>query len=113
MSNSRQFKVDVQELGSLAARLEHCTESMKHASSDLRSASTGDLGSADIDKAGAEFKSSWEYGIDQITQLTDAIKKGLQTTARAYNETDSAIQQALDKGNRQHGGSSAGTGPFG
>ncbi|ARF56858.1 hypothetical protein [Streptomyces gilvosporeus] len=88
---------------------------MKHASNDLRSATTGDLGDTEIDKSGAEFKDSWEYGINQIVQLTDAIREGLQTTARAYNETDSAVQQALAKGIRQGGGTGGNTGasPFG
>ncbi|MGG2458477.1 hypothetical protein ACO0M4_01355 [Streptomyces sp. RGM 3693] len=112
MSSAGEFTVDVAELGSLATRLERCTESMKYASGDLRSATTGDLGNDQIDKAGAEFKSSWEYGIDQITRLTDAIKQGLEATARAYNETDSAVQQAFAKGTRQGGGGAA-TSPFG
>ncbi|MGV4926604.1 hypothetical protein K2224_34055 (plasmid) [Streptomyces sp. BHT-5-2] len=110
MSNSGEFTVDVEELGSLSTRLQRCTESMKYASGDLRSATVSDLGNGEIDKAGAEFKSSWEYGIDQITQLTDAIKQGLQTTAQAYNETDSAVQQALAKGTRQGGSENGGGG---
>ncbi|AJC56213.1 hypothetical protein GZL_03627 [Streptomyces sp. 769] len=43
MSGAGQFTVDVEELGSLATRLDHCKESMKHAGGDLRSATTGDL----------------------------------------------------------------------
>ncbi|GGW84643.1 hypothetical protein [Streptomyces noursei] len=112
MSGAGEFTVVVEELGSLATRLERCTESMKYASGDLRSATTGDLGNDQIDRAGAEFKSSWEYGIDQITQLTDAVKQGLETTARAYNETDDAVRQAFTKGVRQGGGGAA-TSPFG
>ncbi|MFF2809709.1 hypothetical protein ACFVT2_21575 [Streptomyces sp. NPDC058000] len=113
MSDSGEFTVDVEELGSLSMRLKRCTESMKYASGDLRSATVSDLGNSDIDKAGAEFKSSWEYGIDQITQLTEAIKQGLQTTAQAYNETESAVQQALAKGTRQGGGGNVGGGNSG
>ncbi|MFG2223782.1 WXG100 family type VII secretion target [Streptomyces sp. NPDC048644] len=115
MPGSGEFTVDVEELGSLSTRLDRCTESMKHAGSDLRSASVGDLGNGQIDKAGAQFKSSWEYGISQIAEITDAIRQGLQVTARAYNDTDSAISQAFAKGH-QGGGSSgkdAQASPFG
>ncbi|GAA2660644.1 hypothetical protein [Streptomyces lunalinharesii] len=114
MSGTGEFTVDVEELGSLATRLERCTESMKSASGDLRSATTGNLGNGQIDSSGANFKSSWEYGIDQITELTDAIKQGLQITARAYSETDNAVRQAFSKGT-QNSGDSGGTGatPFG
>ncbi|WP_043265886.1 hypothetical protein [Streptomyces sp. CT34] len=107
MSSSGEFTVDVEELSSLSTRLELCTESMKKASSDLRSATFSDLGSSPIDRAGADFKNSWEYGISQIAEITDAIHQGMQTTARAYNETDSAIHQALAKGHDQSGGPAA------
>ncbi|AIA05678.1 hypothetical protein ACFU90_11590 [Streptomyces noursei] len=114
MSGTGEFAVDVEELGSLATRLERCTESMKSASGDLRSATTGNLGNGQIDKSGADFKSSWEYGIEQITQLTDAIKQGLHITARAYSETDGAVQQAFSKATRRSGDSGGtGTNPFG
>ncbi|MFH8678517.1 hypothetical protein [Streptomyces lydicus] len=90
---------------------------MKHAGGDLRSATVGDLGNGQIDQAGAEFKSAWEFGISQIAAVTDAIREGLQVTARAYHETDSAIQQAFTKGHR-HSGATASRGsaeasPFG
>ncbi|KUL36424.1 hypothetical protein ADL22_24320 [Streptomyces sp. NRRL F-4489] len=116
MGGSEQFTVDVEELGSLATRLRRCTESMEYAGGDLRSATVGDLGHSRIDEAGAEFKSSWEYGIRQIRDLTDAIKQGLEATARAYNETDGAVRQAFAKGIRGSdggNGTTAATSPFG
>ncbi|WP_411141212.1 hypothetical protein [Streptomyces sp. x-80] len=116
MSGSGEFNADVEELGSLSMRLERCTESMKRAGSNLRNASVGGLGNSRIDKAGADFKSSWEFGISQIAEVTHAIREGLQVTARAYNETDSAVQQAFAKGQRQGGGAASGgthTSPFG
>ncbi|MGW8551594.1 hypothetical protein [Streptomyces tubercidicus] len=116
MSGSGEFAVDIEELGTLSTRLDRCTESMKHASGELRSASVGDLGNGQIDEAGADFKSAWEYGISQIAGITDAIREGLQVTARAYHETDGAIQQALAKGHHQGGGAAGGSpqaSPFG
>lgn len=116
MSGSGGFKADVEELSSLSTRLERCTESMTQASGDLRSATFSELGSDPIDRAGAKFKNSWEYGISQISEITEAIQQGLRTTARAYNETDDAIQQAFTKGHHQGGGSTGGDGqasPFG
>ncbi|TBO58681.1 hypothetical protein EYS09_16125 [Streptomyces kasugaensis] len=64
MSGSGEFNADVEELGSLSMRLERCTESMKHAGGNLRSASVDSLGNSRIDKAGAGFRSSREFGID-------------------------------------------------
>ncbi|MFF4601739.1 hypothetical protein ACFY12_03130 [Streptomyces sp. NPDC001339] len=117
MSGSGGFKADVEELNSLSTRLERCTESMKHASGDLRSATFSELGSSDIDRAGAKFKNSWEYGISQISEVTESVQQGLQATARAYHETDSAVQQAFAKGHRQGDGPGHGGGgqasPFG
>ncbi|MEU9121331.1 hypothetical protein AB0C96_16010 [Streptomyces sp. NPDC048506] len=117
MSGSGEFTVDVEELASLSTRLDRCTESMRYASGDLRSATVGDLGNGQIDEAGADFKSAWEFGISQIAAVTDAIREGLQVTARAYHETDSALQQAFAKGHHQSGstasGGSAQASPFG
>lgn len=117
MSGSGDFSVDVEELGSLATRLDRCTESMKHACGDLRSATVSNLGNGDIDEAGADFKSAWEFGISQIAAITDAIREGLQVTARTYNETDSAIQQTFSKAHHPGAGAtnhaSGHSSPFG
>ncbi|MFF8368858.1 WXG100 family type VII secretion target [Streptomyces lydicus] len=117
MSGSGDFSVDVEELGSLATRLERCTESMTHACGDLRSATVSNLGNGDIDEAGADFKGSWEFGISQIAAVTDAIREGLQVTARTYNETDRAIQQTFAKAHHSGAGAtnnaSGHSSPFG
>ncbi|MEW9521242.1 hypothetical protein [Streptomyces tubercidicus] len=97
------FKADLQELGLLARKLDQSAESMRRASQNLKSASIRDLGNISIDESAADFKESWEYGIEQIAKMSGALREGLHATARAYSETDSAIQQALSKG--QHSGS--------
>ncbi|MGW1378120.1 WXG100 family type VII secretion target [Streptomyces sp. NPDC002446] len=115
MSGSGGFKADVEELSSLSARLERCTESMTHASGDLHSATFSELGSDPIDRAGAKFKNSWEYGISQISEITKAIRQDLHATARAYHETDNAVRQAFAKGHPGDGPGNSGeqASPFG
>ena len=105
------FKADVEELGLLARKLDRSAESMRRASQSLRSASSRDLGNSSIDESGADFKDSWEYGIGQIAKVSDALRHGLQATARAYSETDEAIKQAFSKGQQSSHGKQGGSAP--
>lgn len=98
MAGAGGFKADVGELALLVQKIALCSESMLRASQNLRSASVRDLGNSAIDERSADFKESWDYGISQVARMTDALHGGLQATARAYSETDSAIEQALSRG---------------
>ncbi|MEK2479602.1 hypothetical protein [Streptomyces noursei] len=116
MAISDGFQADVDELGSLSRKLLQSAESMGRASRSLQQASVNGLGNADIDESASDFRDLWDYGIGQIIKTQVALHEGLEATAQAYHETDTAIQEALSKGQRAEasgGGKGGAKSPFG
>ncbi|WP_306323322.1 MULTISPECIES: WXG100 family type VII secretion target [unclassified Streptomyces] len=89
------FRVDAEELGGFAGRLDECTSEMRAAGTRMERASVAGMGHEAVEGACGGFRESWQYGIKQLSQLTEAIRDGLRVTAQAYSDTDQAIQQAM------------------
>lgn len=102
------FRVDVQELSSLAGRLDECASEMKSAGYKMEQASVRDIGHGGLEARCGEFRDAWKYGIGQLAKLTDAIRGGVQTTASNYAEADRRIGDVFQGGGP--GAASAGGG---
>lgn len=100
------FRVDAEELGSLSGRLDSCTSHMRSAGYRMEQASVDGLGHAGLESACSGFRDSWEYGIDQLAKLTDAIRGGLDQTAKNYSATDAAIERMFTPASTSTGGTS-------
>ncbi|MFF0018128.1 hypothetical protein [Streptomyces sp. NPDC005374] len=87
--------MDAEELNGLATKLGDCTSEMRAAGYRLEQASVEDMGHEAVEFACGSFRHSWEYGIKQLSELTDSIRGGLQATAQAYSQTDFAVQKAM------------------
>lgn len=102
------FRVDVQQLSSLAGRLDECASEMKSAGYKMEQASVHDIGHGGLEARCGEFRDAWTYGIGRLAKLTDAIRGGVQTTASNYAEADRRIADIFQPGGP--GVASAGSG---
>ncbi|MFD7297908.1 DUF6507 family protein [Streptomyces sp. NPDC059897] len=89
------FQVDVEELSGFAARLDECASEMRGAGQQMGRASVSGMGHAAVESACSGFQDSWQYGIKQLSQVTESIRDGLQATAQAYSGADQAVCQAM------------------
>ncbi|WP_329121621.1 WXG100 family type VII secretion target [Streptomyces sp. NBC_01465] len=87
------FRVDAEQLGSLAGQLDECAADMKSAGYSMEQASVHDVGHAGLEERCGDFRDAWKYGIGQLSKLTDAIRDGLKKTADNYSATDRAISE--------------------
>lgn len=86
------FRVDAEELGSLAGRLDGCVSEMRSAGYRMEQASVAGLGNPDLESRCSDFRDAWDYWIGKLAELTARIRAGLDHTAKAYAATDAAIE---------------------
>jgi hypothetical protein len=82
----------------LVDQLDHAEDRMKSANGALRDTGARDLGSKDIDHAGAEFQDRWEYGIGKLAEAAGKMLEGLKATKKQYSDAESAISQYFPAG---------------
>lgn len=97
------FKIDVEGMGSLITTLDHAEERMNRANDSLKNSTPSDMGSRDIDAAGADFQDRWEHGISKIAEFTGSMVEALTQVKKVYTEIDDQTAQMF-------GGQTAGSG---
>lgn len=91
------FRVEAEELGSVARKLDDCATGMKSASYSMEQASVREIGHGTLEQRCGEFRDAWDYGIGQLSKLTDAIRDGLHASANSYAGCDAKIQETFAK----------------
>lgn len=105
------FAVRLDELHQLRIRLQSCTEDMRQVAGQLQGASPGQLGTAGLDHACAEFGDTWGHGIDRIAAGSNRIGEGVRRACEAYAGTEEALVRMYAKsatGGNGGGGSGGG-----
>lgn len=95
------FRIDVEGMGSLITTLDEAEERMNRANDALKNSTPSDLGSRDIDAAGADFQDRWEHGIGKIAEFTESMVEALKQVKAVYSEIDNQTAEMF-------GGSTAG-----
>ncbi|TCO52813.1 hypothetical protein [Actinocrispum wychmicini] len=87
------YRLDLSGLGRLVDQLAHAEDRMNSANDSLRNAGVHDLGSRDIDHAGAAFQDRWEYGTGKLAKAASKMVDGLDATKKQYNDAETNIAQ--------------------
>lgn len=85
------YTVQIAELGGLIDNLVQAANRITDANAALRGASPADLGTAGIDRAGAEFHDRWEHGTRKIGEFSGRVVDGLGRTRRDYQAVEDAV----------------------
>jgi hypothetical protein len=104
------YQVDIDGLGRLIHNLETAAERITDANTMLKDASPADLGSAELDRAGADFQDRWEHGTGKLAEAAGLVIEGMRATKQAYAEIEEALtsmfgQMADAFGGAEEGGS--------
>jgi hypothetical protein len=89
------YQVNLDEMGTLISTLQQAKEQMTSANKALGESSPSDLGSRDIDSAGAEFQDRWAYGIGKIADFSGAVADGLTKAKQVYADMETSTARAL------------------
>jgi hypothetical protein len=92
------FRVDLDQMGSLITTLQQAKDRMTSANKALGESSPSDMGSRDIDSAGAEFQDRWKYGIGKIAEFSGTVTEGLTKAKDIYAEMETKLADALAQG---------------
>ncbi|MGH3621901.1 MAG: hypothetical protein ACRDQ5_08935 [Sciscionella sp.] len=85
-------------MGSLTSTLDHAKERMTNANRSLKDSAPHDLGSADIDSAGAAFQDRWEYGIGKVAEFTGVMVESLTAVKKTYAEMEHKAAELFGQG---------------
>lgn len=83
--------LDIEAFGGLISTLDTAATDMTAANNRLADAESSDLGGADLDRAAANFRDRWKYGIERIAKSTGTMVTGLEATRDLY-----ALQEQLN-----------------
>lgn len=106
------YRIDLETVGSLINTLNHAEERMNSANDALKNSSPSDMGSRDIDAAGADFQDRWEHGISKIAEFTGSIGEALTQVRKAYADLDAQVAQGFGGGSGGGAGQSAANSPI-
>ncbi|MFE1781639.1 hypothetical protein ACFW9F_03355 [Streptomyces sp. NPDC059506] len=98
------FDVDVVELGNFLKTLKEAENSLDKVRTALRTTSSGEIGTKDLDSACDEFQQHWKYGAEQISDQAKKIKEGLEKTKQNYEEVEKSLEESFKKASAQGGG---------
>lgn len=85
------YQLDLSGLARLVDQLAHAEDRMNSANNSLRDAGVHDLGSKDIDHAGAAFQDRWEYGTGKLAKAAGKMVEGLSATKKQYGDAEDNI----------------------
>lgn len=89
------FKTDIGQLEQFLASLERCVDELNEARSALDHVRADQIGTARLDEACDKFQEEWKYGSDKTKEMIDAIKKGVKSNKKGYEEVEEALEKAL------------------
>ncbi|MFJ9589852.1 hypothetical protein [Streptomyces acidicola] len=89
------FKTDIGQLQQFLTSLERCVDELNEARSALDHVRADQIGTARLDEACDKFQDEWKYGSDKTKDMIDAIKEGVQSNKKGYEEVEEALEKAL------------------
>ncbi|GGZ67343.1 hypothetical protein [Streptomyces bluensis] len=89
------FKTDIGQLQQFLTSLERCVDELNEARSALDHVRADQIGTARLDEACDKFQEEWKYGSDKTKEMIDAIKKGVESNKKGYEEVEEALEKAL------------------
>lgn len=89
------FKTDVGQLERFLADLENCVDELREARSALDHVRADQIGTARLDEACDRFQDEWKYGAEKTKEMIDAIKEGVKSNKKGYEEVERALEKAF------------------
>ncbi|MEU1851834.1 hypothetical protein ABZ499_21805 [Streptomyces sp. NPDC019990] len=89
------FKTDIGQLEQFLTSLERCVDELNEARSALDHVRADQIGTARLDEACDKFQDEWKYGSEKTKKMIDAIKEGLKSNKKGYEEVEEALEKAL------------------
>lgn len=89
------YQIDLGSMNQLVSTLKSAAQSITDANTALQNASTDQLGNADLNSAGSDFKDRWDYGTGKISDLTGKMTDALGATVKAYGDAENQIAQSF------------------
>ncbi|WP_328438223.1 hypothetical protein OHA71_15635 [Streptomyces sp. NBC_00444] len=89
------FKTDIGQLEQFLTNLERCVDELNEARSALDHVRADQIGTARLDEACDKFQQEWKYGSDKTKEMIDAIKEGVKSNKKGYEEVEEALEKAL------------------
>jgi chromosome segregation ATPase len=89
------FQTDIGQLEQFLTNLERCVDELNEARTALDHVRADQIGTARLDEACDKFQEEWKYGSDKTKEMIDAIKEGVQSNKKGYEEVEEALEKAL------------------
>lgn len=89
------FKTDIGQLDQFLTNLERCVDELNEARSALDHVRADQIGTARLDEACDKFQEEWKYGSDKTKEMIDAVKEGVKSNKKGYEEVEEALEKAL------------------
>lgn len=91
------FQVDLDTLADMTKSLGQAGDQMGSALSALGGAEGGNVGPDVLSAAASDFQNTWHYGLGQLQSSISEVSEGVNKVHGAYQQTESGIQQAMQK----------------
>ncbi|MGW2697178.1 hypothetical protein [Streptomyces sp. NPDC001296] len=89
------FKTDIRQLEQFLTDLERCVDELNEARSALDHVRADQVGTTRLDEACDKFQEEWKYGSDKTKEMIDAIKEGVRSNKKGYEEVEEALEKAF------------------
>ncbi|MGW3139398.1 hypothetical protein [Streptomyces sp. NPDC001139] len=89
------FTTDIGQLERFLADLENCVDELNEARSALDHVRADQIGTARLDEACDRFQDEWKYGAGKTREMIDAIKEGVKSNKKGYEEVEQALEKAF------------------
>ena len=91
------YEVDLDVLAQMTKTLSEAGTQMEQALQELGGSEGGSIGPNALVSAANSFQSSWKYGLGQLQQAIEECTEGVENVHKAYQDTETSIQQSLGK----------------
>ncbi|MER5452206.1 hypothetical protein ABT065_42360 [Streptomyces sp. NPDC002764] len=89
------FRTDIGQLERFLNDLETCVDELNEARSALDHVRADQIGTARLDEACDKFQEEWKYGAEKTKKMIDAIKEGVKSNKKGYEEVEEALEKAF------------------
>lgn len=89
------FKTDIGQLDQFLTNLERCVDELNEARAALDHVRADQIGTARLDEACDRFQQEWKYGSDRTKKMIDAVKEGVRSNRKGYQEVEEALEKVF------------------